>query len=75
VIEKKKVVKEEKTYQHTITEHRVFEKIPDTPFLVRLYYSFLTESKLHLVMGVQQGWKSTVTACVDPIRAPDIVSH
>jgi hypothetical protein len=52
VIEKEKVIEEEKTYQYTMTEHKVFEqKIFDAPFLVGLYYSFQTESKLHLVMG------------------------
>jgi ribosomal protein S6 kinase alpha-5 len=51
VLEKDIVGKEEKTYQHTLTEHHVFEKILDAPFLVGFHYSFQTESKLHLVMG------------------------
>ncbi|KDR11860.1 ribosomal protein S6 kinase alpha-5-like [Zootermopsis nevadensis] len=56
-----------KDIDHAWTEHRVFEKTRDCPFLVQLHYAFLSNERLHLVMDyvagkdfiellVQRGW-------------------
>jgi serine/threonine protein kinase len=50
VMEKAEIIKN-KQCELVITERRVFERIGEALFLVRLHCAFETESKLFLILG------------------------
>jgi serine/threonine protein kinase len=50
VIEKARIILDEKTTQQAITERLVLEAVRQCPFLVTLHYAFQTDSKLYLII-------------------------
>jgi hypothetical protein len=78
-MQKMDIIKDKKTYEHTITERHESAET-GTPFLVRLRCAFQTEANLHLVMSeynknYTHDWKSTVTQCVGPPWAVHIITQ
>lgn len=55
VLKKATIVQKAKTTEHIKTERQVLESIRELPFLVKLYYAFQTDAKLHLILEYIRG--------------------
>lgn len=55
VLKKANIVQKAKTTEHIKTERQVLESIRQLPFLVKLYYAFQTDAKLHLILEYIRG--------------------
>lgn len=54
VLKKATIIQKAKTAEHTRTERQVLEHIRQSPFLVTLHYAFQTDTKLHLILGLDR---------------------
>lgn len=55
VLKKAAIIHKAKTTEHIKTERQVLESIRELPFLVKLYYAFQTDAKLHLILEYIRG--------------------